>query len=164
MLKPTEYIQNFPSLIYSRLTPSGSKVNKQHLRLSGFSDKKDRIDGEVAQSVFYEGFNIRLGYDADKRDFWTIIEPTPGERELSQSGLGELLQHPETSSTVKPDKREEFQAIVTKGRIFRKAPSDPLSIRFKLLKEGADYGNVFEAFWYAFKPVIAAVYKTIEQG
>jgi hypothetical protein len=157
MVKPTEYVQNFPAKVYAHLTPSGSKVSSHYLRLDTSSNRRDKIDGETAQGVFYEGFNLRFGYDTDERDFWVAIEPTPGERELGQSSLAGLLQVPERVSTAKPRKREEYQVLVTKGRIFRKATGAPLSVRFRLLKENADDEKVFDAFWYAFKPIIAAI-------
>ena len=158
MVKPTEHITNLPSRVFSRLTPTGSIVGKDYLRLENYN--RNRLSGESTLAVFYNDSHIRFGYDDKGNSIWVVIESAREPESIDKSGLAKLLQSPENLSVAKPNKRNEYLALVSKGRVYTRETGE-LSVKFKLLRENADPEKVFEAFWFSFKPVIKAIHNNI---
>ncbi len=155
-------VQNFPARIVSRMTPSGTRVSDSVLRLHRY--KREFIEGEAPDTVFYSGYHIRLGYDKPTRCFWTVVEAAEESRHIENSVLGQLLQHPDQISGAGIETRKNYLKMVSKGRLDRQLGEEAgaIAVRYSLLKEKQDPDRAFDAFFFVFKPVLKAIHNHLQ--
>ena len=91
MVSIADYVQNFPAKIVSRLTPQGTTVNEDTLRIDRYN--RNLKNGEARDHVYYINHNITLGYDKKRGTLWVKIDPG-----INNDKLDDLLAKPQNFS------------------------------------------------------------------
>ncbi len=166
MVSIENYVEHFPSKIYGRLKPKGTDYRKgllevkdvPTLEIERVSDKKFHSGKEVGQYIKYWGLILRFGSYDDKNHVWVVVESPEGDR-IDRNKLGNLLQHPESFSESSKEKKEKYLSIFSRGEINEsQESSDTITVKYKIKRSTAlAEEEIFEAFWYVFKPILNAI-------
>ena len=151
------YVENSPSKIFSRLTPAGTTVNKRYLGLLNSDEKCKYTEGEARQSLSYNNYHLKFGYDKKINSLYILVEPRFDKGPLHVPKLGEMLQHPEGYSGARREVKEDYLRLVTNGRIQHTESEKEVKVSYKVLRPDYDPEKIFDAFWFSLKPVLNLV-------
>lgn len=157
MVNLEDQVQTFAGRTFSELTPSGSRVGKDILRTENY--KRKMLEGEASESLYCYNHHVRFGYDSEKNELWTLIEPL-GKSPIDKGKLASALQNPELSSGAKIRTRENYEKLVGHGHLDSKmGGGNSIGVRFRVNKNNPDVEKLFEAFLYNFKPATKIIYE-----
>ena len=148
-----EDVNNYASLVKSRLTPRGTTMNTRVLDLVDCPEE-DRSSGESRQGLLYEGCLITFRYDPEKSKIF-VRGTFPGLRRIKDGQVEELedcLEVPERLSG-NPKMRRTYLASVSRGSLeYFDEIGNSITVGYNV--RAKDHKKVFEAFWFNFKPFL----------
>ncbi|MBI2451519.1 hypothetical protein HYV50_00405 [Candidatus Pacearchaeota archaeon] len=156
MVSLEHFVEQFPSKIVSRMTPPHSSFRQDVLKLESSPKEKISYGKETGGSVFYRGCRIRFASSGDENRVIVVLDSLE-TKSIDLSKFSEILEHPESFSNASKERKAEYLGIFSKGEILDNLPkSDNMLMVGYNLKRTKKLGQdeIFEAFWYVFKPVL----------
>lgn len=140
-------VENLPSKIYSKLTPTTTHVSSDSLRLEKVMEK---LPDETGQMLFYAGKQYRFGVE-DETHFWVRVE---SQQEFNLDDVRIALDSPGALSGASKERKRRYTSVVSKGKVDESRTGKNYLTVIYSVRPRVDLEELSEAFWYVYRPLL----------